>query len=123
MKRVIWSLIGAFAGLLAFQLLTLPALAVLFVLFWSLQHLLERLDGMAQIIWNLTVIFSMLGSFVFGSMLGSIVGWRVAARVARGAPMMQSLAASRSIRAVSKRIPMVGAIVERALPDRSRRRS
>lgn len=107
MRRLIWALGGAIAGLLLFQLLTLPAAALLFGVFWCLQHLLGRLDGMAQIAWNLTVICSMVGLFVLGAIAGLIVGGRVAARIASGTPVADSLAASRVLRALSRRLPFI----------------
>jgi hypothetical protein len=102
-RLVIAALIGSVAGVLVFQvLLTLPAMVLLFGVLWCLQHLLGRLDGMAQIAWNATVIFSMLGLAALGTILGLVVGWGVGARVASGASIARSLAGSRVFRALSR---------------------
>jgi hypothetical protein len=98
---------GAIAGVLLVQMLTLPAAALLFGVLWCLQHLLGRLDGTAQIAWNLTVIFSMVGLFVLGAVSGLLVGWGVAARIASGTPVADSLAASRVLRALLSRLPFI----------------
>jgi len=107
-RLVTFAIIGSVAGVLVFQLLLiLPTMGVLFGVFWSLQHLLGRLDGMAQIIWNAVVIFSILGLLTFGTILGFLVGWGVGARVASGSSMARSLAGSRVFRALSSRIPLL----------------
>jgi hypothetical protein len=107
MRRVIRIIMGAAAGWLVFQLLlTLPAAALLFGILWCLQHLVGRLDGMAQIVWNLSVILSMLGLFAAGVILGAAVAWGVAARIASGTTLARSLTASRWVNLVTRRIPM-----------------
>jgi hypothetical protein len=112
MRHAVCTLIGTIACMLVFQLLlTLPAVALLFGVFWCLQHLIGRLDGMAQIVWNLTVIFSMLGLLTLGTILGLTVGWGVATRIASGASVAHSLAASRVLNALSSRLPFIRSTV------------
>jgi mannose/fructose/N-acetylgalactosamine-specific phosphotransferase system component IID len=95
---------GSIIGLLLFLLfLTLPAIAVLYGFLWCLQRLLGRLDGSAQIVWNVIVMSSMGGVFMLGVLLGSIVGWGVGGRLASGTPLARSLAGSRFF----NRIPLV----------------
>jgi hypothetical protein len=102
------AIIGALAGVLVFLLLLiLPAMVVLFGVFWGLQHLLGRLDGLAQIVWNAVVIFSMFGLLTFGTVLGFVVGWGVGARVAAGFSIARSLAGSRVFGALSRHIPLL----------------
>jgi hypothetical protein len=105
-RLVTFAIIGSVAGVLGFQLLLiLPAMVVLFGVFWSLQHLLGRLDGSAQIVWNAIVIFSMFGLLTFGTIVGLLEGWRVGARVASGSSVARALAGSRVFSALSRRIP------------------
>jgi hypothetical protein len=114
MRRAILTIIGAVAGVLALQLLlTLPAAGLLFGVFWCLQHLIGRLDGMPQIVWNLVVIFSLLGLCVLGTILALTVGWGVAARIASGTTVAHSLAASRALNVLLNHIPFARSIAGR----------
>ncbi len=108
-----WTFVGAAAGVLLFDLLlTLPAAALLFGVLWCLQHAIGRLDGMAQIAWNLTVIFSLFGVFVSGTIVGLVVGCGVAARVASGTSLARALAASRVLHVLFSRTRFVRSVAQ-----------
>lgn len=103
-RLITGAIFGSIAGVLLFLVLvSLPATAVLFGVLWCLQHLLGRLDGIAQIVWNVFVMLSMAGVSIVGAVLGSVVGWGVGSRMASGSSLSRSMESSRCL----ARVPFV----------------
>jgi len=105
--RLAGGIVGSFPGVILFQVLAIPALIVMFAIFWLVLRLLGPLDGLAQIVWNVSVIASMLGMFALSSAAGFAVGWRVGARRATGMSFRRAVRASRLLTLMSSRAGFV----------------
>jgi len=103
-QRVAAGIVGSIPGVVTFQLLALPILALMFGLFWLASRLLGPLDGATQVAWNLTVIATFLAIPLILSLIGFIVGWRIGARMAGGATLGRALGESRLIAACAARV-------------------
>jgi hypothetical protein len=105
--RLAGGIVGSFPGVFLFQVLAIPALIVMFAIFWLVLRLLGPLDGLAQIVWNVSVIASMLGMFALSSAAGFVVGWRVGTRLATGMSFRRAVRASRLLTLMSSRVGFV----------------